>query len=264
LGDLEYNRFSRMGFKFGRSGAHLSRTMMLDELTILLSYVENLSASKGEYLQAVVQDNCLGKRTGRTRILTARHLIDLYELDPTKGLFRGLRYFWKRDEQARPLLAFLCAYARDSILRMCTPFVLNVQQGLSVKREDLETFIEELEPGRFSTATLKSTAQNVNGTWTRSGHLAGRAKKVRTQTQVTPGAISYALLLGYLKGARGQLMFETEYIKTLDISIDEAIELAQQAAQHGWIVMKKIGDVIEVLFPNILTEQEVEWTHEQD
>lgn len=130
-------------------------------------------------------------------------------------------------------------------------------------REKLEEFIDEMEPGRFSPATLKSTAQNINSTWTQSGHLTGRVKKVRAQASATPGSVAYALLLGYLTGARGQALFKTEYARLLDCSFDRLVELAEQASRKGWIVFKRVGDVIEVLFPSLINAQEMESLREQ-
>jgi hypothetical protein len=72
-----------------------------------------------------------------------------------------------------------------------------------------------------------------------------------------------ALFLGYLHGARGQLLFDSEYMRILDCSSDKAIELAESASRRGWIVFKRIGNVIEVQFPNLLSQQEQEWVREQ-
>ena len=131
-------------------------------------------------------------------------------------------------------------------------------------REDLEEFLDSKEPGRFSKATLKSTAQNINSTWTQSGHLKGKVKKVRSRAKATSGSTAYALLLSYLEGTRGEALFSSEYTKLLDCSSERAIELAEEASRRGWIVMKRVGRVIEVLFPYLLTEQEKEWIGEQN
>jgi hypothetical protein len=226
-------------------------------------HVNSEKAFKEHYLRAIQSDNCLAKRSGKTRKLTARHLVDLYALDPRVTLFKVLRYFWKHDPAGQPLLAFLTAYARDNIVRMSTPFILSVQQGERVTREDLELFLDKLEPGRFRAATLRSVAQNLNATWTKSGHLNGRVRKIRSQANATPGATSYALLLGYLRGIRGISLFESEYARLLDCSNHRAIELAEEASRRGWIILKRVGAVIEVRFPNLLTAQEVEWLREQ-
>ena len=70
---------------------------MLFELRALLSYVEAADSEKADYLEAIQTANCLGKRSGKTRVLTFRHLVDLYALDPSVLVFRALRLFWQRD-----------------------------------------------------------------------------------------------------------------------------------------------------------------------
>ncbi|MDD3247491.1 MAG: hypothetical protein PHF18_11680 [Methanosarcina sp.] len=255
---------SRFGFRFEKGGVHTSRTMMLEDLKLLLSYVSSPSASKIDYIKAIEEDNCLSKRSGKTRKLTGQHLVELYSLDSSITIFRALRYFWERDTDGQPLLALICAYSRDALLRMSAPFIMQHKEGETVNRETLEVYIEKKFPDRFSKATLKSLAQNLNSTWTKSGHLIGKAKKVRSRASATPGSVSYALFLGYLTGVRGEELFRTEYACLLDCSINRSIELAEEASRRGWIVFKRIGDVMEVLFPNLLTEQEREWIREQN
>ncbi len=261
--DDNWEYVEHFGFRSKIGSTHLARTMMLEDLEALLSYVNNPEAEKAKYTQAIQEENCLGKRSGKSRELTAKHLVVLYGLDPSITIFRSLQFFWSRDPEAHPLLALLCAYARDPLLRMSVPFILGLSEGTNVFREKLEAFIELKDPGRFSKATLKSLAQNINATWTKSGHLKGRVKKVRTRVSPTPGAASYALFLGYLKGLRGQFLFQSEYARLLDCSVDYTMELAEQASRRGWIVFKRIGDVTEVQFRHLLTAKEMEWLREQ-
>ena len=258
------NVLTRFGFKYEKGGAHIARTMMLDELRALLDFLRKQEAAKEEYKDAITEANCLGKRSGKTRILTYRHLVDLYALDPSLLLYRALLYFWNKDDEAQPLLALLCAYTRDAVLRSAAPFILKVQEGTTVTRESLEAFIDSQESNRFSPATLKSVAQNINATFTKSGHLHGKVRKVRTRAMPTAGSVAYALLLGYLTGGRGQLLFQTEYIKLLECSFDKAIELAEEASRKGWITFKRVGDVLEVAFPNVMHREEMEWLREQN
>jgi len=42
--------------------------MMLVELRALLSYVDRADAAKIDYLEAIKTANCLGKRSGKTRM----------------------------------------------------------------------------------------------------------------------------------------------------------------------------------------------------
>jgi hypothetical protein len=90
----------------------------------------------------------------------------------------------------------------------------------------------------------------------------GRAHKARSQASPTAGAIAYALLLGYLQGTRGELLFHSEHVRLLDCGAERAVELAEAATRRGWLAFKHIGDVKDVSFPGLLTPEEVEWSRE--
>jgi len=256
------SKLTRFGFSFERGGAHSSRTIMLDELETLFSFVDRPDAGKAEFLQAINESNCLGKRSGKTRLLTYRHLVDLYALDPGVTIYRAMRFFWQRDPASRPMIALLCAYARDSILRQAAALILKTSEGSVVTRESVEELIDGVELGRFSKATLKSTAQNINSSFTKSGHLHGKVKKVRTKAVPTAASVAFALFLAYLNGERGVSLFHSEYAGLLDCSYEKALELAEEASRKGWIVFKRLGNVIEALFPGLLNNQEMEWLRE--
>ena len=237
---------------------------MFRELNALFEHTGDCETSRDGYRQAIVDENCLAKRSGKTRVLTYRHLVELYALDPSLLLFRALCFFWNRDVAGRPLLALISAVIRDPILRASIPFIRDTRENDIVDRQALEQFINELEPDRFSKATLISTAQNINATWTQAGHLKGRVRKIRTLAQATPGSVSLALLLGYITGHRGPALFQTEYTSLLDCPMHTAVELAEEASRRGWTVFKRVGDVMEVHFPRIITAEEMEWVHEQN
>lgn len=239
-----------LGFSTGTGGAHTSRTTMVAELDALFEAVP-AGAPREQYITAIKEDNCLAKRSGRTRLLTLGHLVDLYGLDPAIPVFAGLRYFWQRDAQGHAQLALLAASARDAVLSLVAPHILELPEGSVVSREQVEEIISREMPDRFSPATLKSTAQNINGSLTKSGHLQGRVKKVRTRLRPTPGAVGYALYLSWLEGARGEFLFKSDYCRLLGASEDLLMDLAVQAASRGWLVFKRIGDVIEVRFPDL-------------
>jgi hypothetical protein len=42
------------------------------------------------------------------------------------------------------------------------------------------------------------------------------------------------------------------------------MQLAAEASRRGWIVFKRVGEVIEVLFPTLIQAQEMEWIREQN
>jgi len=236
---------------------------MIEDLQLLLDAVPNASHLE-EYISAIEEANCLGKRTQKTRNYSADYLIELYTLNPQVPIYRTLLYFWKRDSEARPLLALLCSASRDSLLRSSLKVILNTPETANLTRQTMEEFIDALEHGRFSKATLKSVAQNINSSWTKSGHLTGKVKKIRSRANATPATVAYALYLSYLEGARGIELFETDYLKMMDCSREKAMELAEIASMRGWMVFKRIGNVVEALFPNLISEEEATWFNEQN
>lgn len=236
---------------------------MLDELSQLMEGAPPDRRAPAQFRHAIEVENRLNKRSAKTRTLTLRHLVELYGLDPAQLVFRGLSYFWDRDERARPLLALCASLARDALLAQTVPEILKAGVGGTVTRESVESFIESRNPGRFSAATLKSAAQNINSTLTQSGHLDGRVKKTRRQAEPTAGSVAYALLLGFASGARGSGLFGTQYTRVQDVPVERAMELAEEAARKGWITFKRVGDVMEAGFPRIVTADELKIIHEQ-
>jgi len=222
---------------------------MLNELEILLQYVNQQNASKEDYLHAIIEDNCLGKHSGTTRKISAGHLVNLYALDPNIAIFRALSFYWRREISGHPLLALLCAYCRDYVLQLLVPLILQTPQGSIIQKKAIEEYLENKKPGAFTRTTLESTVRNVTASLSKSGHLAGKVNKTRTYATATPGSVSYALFLGYLRGERGQSLFRTEYARMLDCPEERMIELAEISSRSGWIIFKHIDNVFEVQFP---------------
>ena len=251
----------RYGFRLSRSGAHASRTLMLAELEALLCRASE-AAAKSDYARLIVDANILIKRTVKSRKLTAQHLIELYGLDDRVCLFRVFRRFWMQDEKARPVLALTLALARDPLLRMSRALVLSKLPDEPLDRRETENELDRAEPGRFSAASLKSFAQNINSSWTQAGFLHGRARKVRALPIITPTNLAFALLLGYLEGRRAQRLFASDWARLVSGSQDELIALAESASRRGLLVFMSAGGVMEVRFPGYLTPEEEGWLHE--
>ena len=260
----ENTHLTRFGFSIGTGSIHTKRTMMLRELTTLLETVSDQEAPFDDYKKAIIEENCLGKPSMATRRYTADYLKALYALDPKVILFRALRYFWDRDLSGRPLIAFLCAFARDPLLSDLTYYVLDLPEGNTPSKHNLDGLIEKKYPGRFSSVMKSSLCRNLLSSWTQAGFLHGRNPKIRSQAIPTAGSTSYALLLAFLRGVRGPLLFETDYARLLDCSSYRAVELAEEAARRGWIVFSRVGDVMEVSFRNFLNSIEMERIREQN
>jgi hypothetical protein len=252
-----------LGFREGTSSVHTSRTMMLGELSLVLEHV-GPKAEADEYLAAVVEQNVLGKPTQTTRKRTAQRLVELYALDQTRPVFRLLRHFWSADPSARPLLAFMAAAARDSLLRETTPFVIAMPIGAAVTPAHIAVHLAEKYPKRFQASTVVATAQRLASSWTQAGYLTGKVKKKRTRPVVTPVAVTFAQLLGYLCGLRGRLLFDTVWTRMLDRTPAEIADLATEASQRGWMNYKAAGSMVEITFPGLLTPQEEKTSNEPD
>lgn len=248
----ENGRARAFGFRFGDKGSHTSRTFMFAELEQVLGSTRPDTRSD-EYVVAIIDDNVAEKKTGATRRATAQRLRELYALDRSVPLFRVMRYLWDVDAGGRPLLALLCAMARDPLLRASAPLVLAMQPGEELARQELINSIREAAGHRLNEGVLDKVVRNVASTWTQSGHLQGRVRKLRRQVQPTPAVVVYALVMGNWLGLRGSRLFNTLWARSLDASFDQLVHLATDAKRLGLIDLKRADDVVEVAFAPSIT-----------
>lgn len=248
------------GFRFGDRGTHTSRTLMLGELETVLVNTP-IDAGRNAYTEAIIHENITDKRTSATRRLTNQRLGELYALDPTVPLFRVLRQYWSIDKPGRPLLALLCALARDPLLRATAPPVLSLRPGDELSRQAMTEAVVTSVGNRLNDSVIDKVVRNASSTWTQSGHLQGRVRKLRSRVNPTPVSAAYALLLGYLLGLRGQRLFTTLWARILDRTVDEIIFLAMDAKRLGILDLKHAGNVIDVGFGPVLTPDELRECH---
>src|SRR5262249_28119075 len=248
-------------FRSGPGSVHQSRTIMLEELGLLLDALPT-DASADRYRRAILEDNVLGKATRSTRQKTAEYLTALYALDPSRAVFRLLRHFWGADQPGKPMLASLAATARDPLLRECSEDVLGVPHGQAYDATAIALALSDRYPARFRPTTLRSTAQNLASSWTQAGYLTGKVAKRRSRPAATRLAVASALVLGYLTGLRGKMLLDSSWAPLLDRSPAEVMELATEASKQGWLRLKAAGSVVEVTFPGLLTPAEERLAHE--
>ncbi|MBK9374877.1 MAG: hypothetical protein IPN03_14400 [Holophagales bacterium] len=249
------------GFRTGDRGTHSSRTMMLAELAAALSAVP-VDATNVDYRRAIAEENVLGKKSAATRRLTAQRLSELYALSSDVPLFRNLRRLWPTAGSSRPVLALLCASARDPLVRLVAPAVLRVREGAPLSKDDLDAALASAIPGRFNDSIRNKIARNAASSFTQAGHISGRAKKARSRPRVTREAAAYALFLGYLCGLRGPALFTTFWASLLDRRPEEILTLAEEASAAGLLSLKQAGPVVDVQFPGWLTPEEETLLHE--
>jgi hypothetical protein len=221
--------------------------MMLRELSLLFA-ASSPEADYTELRWLVLDENVLLKKTASNRKEVFSRLVELYGLRREIQLYRALRDLWQANENERPMLAILCALARDPLLRVTAPVVLEQPEGSSVTPQMLEAQVVTVYPDRYSPIMLARIGQNTISSWAQSGHLSGRLKKIRRRAVSGPASTAYALLLGYLCGVCGVLLFETFWANVLDVSPGTLDAQAFAASQRGWIDYRRIGDVADVGF----------------
>lgn len=238
------------GFVNEPVGSHTSRTIMLEDLRHLLS-VYPAAANLEVYRRAVVDENVLGKGTRTTRVASLRQLRELYALDPTVLLFRALRDLWESDAAAQPLLALLCATARDPILRATTGRINDLPIGQEVTSEELAAAVQRAFPDRYLASVRRVIGRNVLGSWRQSGHISPAPGRQRTRVEPHPPSVAYALFLGHRCGARGDELFKTLWCQLLDAPMHLLRELAITASRHGWLEYRHAGTVTDVSFRHL-------------
>ena len=247
------------GLSNGFLGTHTCRTMMLKELTLLLE-ASAPDATHAQLRELVIDENVTLKATLATRKKTWKHLSELYTLKRELVVFRALRDLWGSNLEERPLLALLCVAARDPLLRATVPAVLPLAPGTSVTPQTLEARIHETFPDRFNKLVQSGIARNTISSWAQSGHLAGKVKKTRSRAVSGPATTAYALLLGYLCGVRGTLLFETPWATLLDASEPTLDSYAFAAAQRGWLDYRRMGNVADISLSFLLREEAIPGT----
>jgi hypothetical protein len=235
-------------------GPSTSQTIMVSSLRRLLSELPP-DAAQSAYRSAVMDENVLGKATTSGREWAFRQLRRFYALDPQSLLFRAMRDLWEHDPNGQPLLALLCALARDPVLRASAAVIVGSAPGEVVMTSDFQAAIESKFPATYKENTLRKTARNVASSWDQAGYLhqERRRSKVRTRVHPTSASTAYALMLGYLQGGRGQALFDTLWVRVLDHQAPSHLpDLAAAASQQGMLELRQAGGVIEVGFRGLL------------
>jgi hypothetical protein len=253
----------KAGFRVGNKGTHTSRTIMFKELDLLFQD-QKQGAPRESYVSAIIDQNCLGKKTVSTRKLTCQRMSELYGLDPSIPLFRILGHLWQFDETGRPLLALLTALARDPLLRVTSPPILQMNTGEELLHQKMKEALRQGVESRLNNGTLDTVVRNTSSSWTQSGHLIGRVRKYRQKVNPTPIVTAYALVLGYILGARGNNLFNTLWAKVLDAPQEELISLATNAKRLGVLDLSQAAGIVEVSFNRLFTEDERHLIHGTD
>lgn len=99
---------------------------------------------------------------------------------------------------------------------------------------------------RLNESILDKVARNSGSSWTQSGHLDGRVRKIRQRVSPTPAAVAMAVWLGSLEGLAGISLLESRWVQILDLQGGQAAEPVLQAKQRGLLNARIGGGVVEV------------------
>lgn len=236
-------------------GPNTSHTIVFPALRELLETVP-WDAGESDYERAVVDENLLGKAAEGARRRTYRYLRELYLLRPESVLFRALRDLWPDEAAAQPLLAGLCAVARDPVFRASAPAILDSSPGDEVSSRELSAAVAEQFPDSYRQSTLDKIGRNTASSWEQAGHLTAESRYVKRRVRAAsrPANAALALLLGHLEGVRGEPLFSTLWTRLLDTPKGHLVDLAFAASQRGFIEFRNAGGVIEVGFKELLRE----------
>lgn len=233
------------GARFGSKGTHTTRTSMQQELADALAVLP-VAARREDFRRAIVEENVLGKSSMSNRILSNQRLGELYGLDPSILLYRVLRHLWELDPQGRHQVAHLCALARDPLLRATAEYVIPIRIGGECIRHEFTSTLREAVDVRMNDSTLDKVARNSGASWSVSGHLKGRVRKIRQSVTPTVGGVAYALWIGSLEGRVGDELYTSFWMSIFDAPISELHAVTLRAKQMNLIRAAIGGEVVQV------------------
>ena len=219
-----------------------------------LSKIMDYSIEHGHYIDSLAQ-NVFSKKSADGIRQTGTFLKKLYSFDNQYNSFIAFKYFWSISEiKERPLIAFLYAINHDDLLAESLQVVNKVNLGEKAAIEYFEENIEKYHPSKYTEKTRKSLAQNIASSWKQASFIEGKVKNIRVSREVTYRVACFAFLLAYLKGDRGEFIWNSIGVKSLLLSEHMLRELAVEAAKRDLMQYQFAGSVTSILFNNLLNK----------
>lgn len=229
---------------------HTARTIMFLEL----EKVMNFSLDKDNYLESM-QNNVFGKKSQDGIKKTSAFLSQIYRFDITSNKFKAFKYFWTiSEDHEKASLALVYALNNDYLLKESISVISNIKIGEKVKIEILEENIEKFHPNRFTKNTLRSVAQNIASSWKQAGFITGKVKNIRTEPEITYRVVSFAMLLAFIEGLRGDFIFSNNCVLSLCMSENKIRELAVEASKRDFMQYQYAGSVTSISFDSLLNK----------
>ncbi len=223
----------------------------------MFAELEKVMASSLEsdnFLESISQ-NVTGKRSRSGVEHTSWYLQKLYKFDMAGSSFLALSYFWKNsDAIERPLLAFVYAINNDDLFAESIQVLQQTKTDEKVSIELFEETIEKYHPNQYSPNTIKSMAQNLASSWKQGGFIEGKVKNIRVQPKISYQVACFAFLLAYLKGDRGDFIWNSIGVKALMLNEIRLRELAGECAKRDIMQYQYAGSVTAIGFKNLLNK----------
>jgi len=229
---------------------HTSRTIMFADLVKVMNHgVEN-----DDYFDSLRQ-NVINKSTKSGIKKTSQYLKRLYEFDATLPTFKIFKYFWYEvNEKDKPILSIIYAIGNDYLLKDSIPVIKKTEIGKKVTVESIESHLENLYPQKYSAKTRRSMAQNIASSWKQAGFITGKVKNIRTQPEINYLILTFALVMAYLNGLRGDFIIKSDWVKALSLDEKTIGSLAIEAGKRDLLQYQYAGNVTSLTFKNLLNK----------
>ncbi len=239
-----------MDNKIKRNTVHTARTMMFLEL----SKVMDFSVSSDNY-QESMKNNVFGKKSQDGIKKTSNFLTQLYGFDISTPKFKLLKHFWlESDINERQLISFIFAIKSDYLVRESLSVLANTKIRDKVAIELFMENIEKYHPKRFTDNTLRSVAQNIASSWKQAGFITGKVKNIRTQPDVSYKVVTFAMLLSFLEGDRGDFIMHSDCVNALCLGETKLRELAVEASNRDYLQYQFAGSVTSISFDKLINK----------
>lgn len=208
----------------------------------------------GLYDEALAS-NIFGKKSADGVQKTGNYLKSLYDFDEKNAFFIALKHFWKLVEtNERPLLALLYAINNDNLLAESIEVLKQTKHGDKATIEKFEETIERYHPNKYSNNTRRSMAQNIASSWKQAGFILGKVKNIRVVPNISYRVAGFAFLLAYLKGERGDFIWNSTGVSALCLYESKLRELAVECARKDLMQYQFAGSVTSIGFSNLLNK----------
>lgn len=188
----------------------------------------------------------LGKPSRQARMASLKRLDELFGILSAAPGCSAFQALWAFETEGRPMLAILCALARDPTLRDGAAAVLDAPLGERVGPEAVAEVFEAANSGRLGGAMTRSLSRNASSSWLQGGFLAGPIRKRRIRPVTTPYAAAFAVVLAGLSGWGGARLLGSRWLDVLDRPTEDRLGLLRQAEGRGLVRIRNAGDVLEI------------------